>query len=452
MKRPIFTTTIAIIGILLLACLSIKAQNKEDLLDDYSRISLNVFIPDDSPLSATTKKLLTGKLQQIVAREGMGGDGPDPRFIITGNAFELTKDILGTAPPMHAVTLEVSFYIGDGIEGKLFSTLTKTVRGVGSNPTKAEINALKNIKVSDPEFGGFIKDAKAEILAYYNTQCEFILQESHSQFEQREFDAAVLTLMKVPQVCSECFEKSLSLTTDIQKARLEYECQTNISQSKTAIAKEEWDAAADFIALYTPDLECYPEVRQIIRQITDHQCMVYLGKAKAAWNARDAQLAGSFLGNIAADTECSDDANALGRQIAASLDEAARRKWELAYEKYNRNQNLKEQKASNDIELANRQQTQSELNAESQRNLATRQQTESELDGANNRELANRRQTESERDGASRRNLADREMSYKEEYGFELEKARIKAARDVGVAYGKNQPKTKVTYNVVGWY
>ncbi len=431
---------------------TLLAQNSEELLDDYSRISLNVFVPDDSPLTPTTRKLLTGKLQQIVARQGMGGEGTDPRFIITGNAFELTKDILGTAPPMHAVTLEVTFYIGDGIEGKLFSTHSKTVRGVGSNPTKAEINALKNIKSSDPEFEAFIESAKAEILAYYNTQCEFILKESRAQFDQREFDEAVLTLMQVPQVCTECFDKAMAMTTEIQLARMEYECQTNINQSKAAIAKEEWEKAADFIALYTPDFECYSEVKQIITQITDHQCMVYLGKAKAAWNARDAQLAGSFLGNIAADTECSDDANALGRQIAASLDAAARKRWELAYEKYNRNQNLKEQKAANDMDLANRQQTQSELNAENQRELANRRQTESELDGANDRELANRRQTENEKDAASRRDLADREMAYKEEYGFQLEKARIKAARDVGVAYGKNQPKTKVTYNVVGWY
>lgn len=393
-----------------------SAQNEEDLLDDYSRVFLNVYVPDETPLTPTTKKMLTGKLQQIVTRQGIGGEGTDPRFIISGNVFELTKDIIGTAPPMHAITLEVSFYIGDGIEGKLFSTLSKTVRGVGTNPTRAQINALRNIRSSDPEFTTFIEKAKADIVEYYNTQCEFILMEARAQFEQREFDEAVFTLMKIPQVCKECFEKSLALTTEIQMARMEYECQVNINQAKAAIARDEWDQAADFIALYTPDFECYSEVEQIITQITDHQCMVYLGKARAAWNARDAQLAGSFLANISADTECADDANALGWQIASSLDAAARKKWELAYEKYNRNQNLQEQKVASDIELADRRQTQSEL------------------------------------DATNRRELAGREMAYKEEYGFDLEKSRIKAARDVGVSYGKNQPRRKVTYNVAGWY
>ena len=56
-----------------------------------------------------------------------------------------------------------------------------------------------------------------------------------------------------------------------------------------------------------------------------------------------------------------------------------------------------------------------------------------------------------EQNAANARSISNREMAYKEKYGFDLEKARIKAARDVGVAHGKNQPKTKVTYNVVGW-
>lgn len=410
------------------------AQNQEDQLDDYGRISLNPFIPENTTLTTLTKKLMTNKMSQIVTKQGMGGDAADPRFIITTNVFELTKDILGTAPPMHAITLDVSFYIGDGIEGKLFSSMSKTVRGVGSNPSKAQINALKNIKSSDPEFVSFIDQGKQKILEYYNTQCEFILNEASARFESREFDDAIYTLVKIPKVCKECYEQSLELTKEIQLAKMEYECQMNINRARASIAQNQWEEAAEHISLYTPDFECYDEVRSIIKQITDHQCAVYLGKARGAWNSRDAQLAGSYLSNIPSDSECSDEANTLGRQIASSLDAAARRKWELAYEKYNRDQTLKEDRAANDISLANR------------------QQNEREKEGVHDRQLANRQQTVREKDAASQRDLADREMGYKEKYGFDLERARIKAARDVGVAYGRNQPDTQVTYKVVGWW
>ncbi|MFZ4561141.1 MAG: hypothetical protein ACOYOD_13180 [Saprospiraceae bacterium] len=41
-------------------------------------------------------------------------------------------------------------------------------------------------------------------------------------------------------------------------------------------------------------------------------------------------------------------------------------------------------------------------------------------------------------------------MTYQEKQGFQLEKSRIQAIREIGVAYGKNQPR-RVTYNVKGW-
>ncbi len=34
----------------------------------------------------------------------------------------------------------------------------------------------------------------------------------------------------------------------------------------------------------------------------------------------------------------------------------------------------------------------------------------------------------------------------------DLEKASIKSARDIGVAYGSNQPKTITSYNISGWW
>ncbi|WP_299617986.1 hypothetical protein [uncultured Tenacibaculum sp.] len=48
------------------------------------------------------------------------------------------------------------------------------------------------------------------------------------------------------------------------------------------------------------------------------------------------------------------------------------------------------------------------------------------------------------------KDLNDRDWNYKLKV-LDLKKTYIKAARDVGVAYGKNQPKT-VNYNVRGWY
>ncbi len=407
---------ILLLFLAIMGTLHVQSQNDEGVLDDYERISLTPFISYDSGFESATKKMVTSKLQRLITQEGMGAEGSDQRFIITSNISELSKDILATAPPMHALTLEVNFYIGDGKEGMLYETYSIIVKGAGTNPTKAQISAIKNIPIKSPEFTAFIARAKVKIIEYYNTECDFIIGEAMSQFEARNFDQAISTLMKIPKVSKDCYQKAKDQIKEIQLAKMEFECQQNISKAKSLIAKEQWNAAADCLALYTPAFDCFEEVSQQIKLITDHRCAIYLGKAKSAWAQRDAQLAGSFLANIPTDTECAGEAESLRKSIASSLDAAARKKWELAYEKYNRNQVLKEAKVDNDISLSNR------------------------------------RQAENEADGASRRNLSDREMNYKEAYGFDLEKARISAARDVGVAYGKNQPRSTTTYNISGWY
>ena len=34
----------------------------------------------------------------------------------------------------------------------------------------------------------------------------------------------------------------------------------------------------------------------------------------------------------------------------------------------------------------------------------------------------------------------------------DIKKAEIKSARDIGVAYGQNQPKTVIKYNISSWW
>ena len=52
---------------------------------------------------------------------GVGATG-DNRFIISGDINILTKSITATAPVKYLVTIEATIAVGDGIDGKAFST------------------------------------------------------------------------------------------------------------------------------------------------------------------------------------------------------------------------------------------------------------------------------------------------------------------------------------------
>ena len=60
----------------------LSAQVKSD---DFGRIILNTYLPEELTLPGEAKDALINKLNQISSNNGMGGSQVNPRFIITAN-------------------------------------------------------------------------------------------------------------------------------------------------------------------------------------------------------------------------------------------------------------------------------------------------------------------------------------------------------------------------------
>ena len=307
---------------------SAYAQNNLGKADDAARITLAAVVSDEiDGLNPSEQKYLKNKLNQITAKNGMGGSAANERFIFTANVQIVTKDITPTAPPMHAYTLEVSFFVGDGIDGKLFASTSKTLKGVGETQTKAYKAALKNIRSTDAIFKTLMEDGKTKIIEYYNAQCDFILKEAASLSSQNEFESAIYKLSDVPEVCLDCYTKAMDAIVPIYQKQIDYQCTKLLTNARSA-----WSEGLD---------------------------------------AGSAQTASTYLGQVDPNSKCMSDAQKLTAEISSRIKELDQREW--------------------DFEL---------------------KQQQDDVD---------------------------------------LQKATIKAARDVGVAYGENQPNT-VVYSYSGWW
>ena len=301
-------------------CFSQASSNAADV----ARIKLAAYVPQQiENMPEAARSMLQNKLSQIITQNGMGGSAYSERFIITANITVMTKDITPTAPPMHAYTLDVTLYIGDGITGTKFSSQSVTLKGVGENETKAYIAALKNLKTSDPTYQAFLETGKNKIIEYYKANCDLIIKEAQMLAKQNKEDEAIFNLGAVPQACKECYDKAMDAILPIYKQKI------------------------------------------------DRECKVKLLEANNLWGANQsvdaANSAGEILSSIDPAASCFAEAKALSSKIAARVKEIDAREWKYI---------LKEQAQ---------------------------------------------------------------------------ESERIQAIRDIGVAYGKGQPKT-VTYNVRGWW
>ena len=103
-----------IIAILFLTVVAITS-NAQAKLDDFGRIILNTYLPDNIAMPSEAKNLLITKLNQITSNNGMGGSQANPRFIITANVNVGTKDIIAGPPQMIAQNIDVTLFIGDAV-------------------------------------------------------------------------------------------------------------------------------------------------------------------------------------------------------------------------------------------------------------------------------------------------------------------------------------------------
>ncbi len=206
-------------------------------LDDFGRIALNVYVSDQVKIPAEAKAQLETKLKQIATNYGMAGTLANPRFVLTANVSVSTKDIIPGPPQQIAQNLDITLFIGDAIENKVFSNLVISASGVGTNENKAFIDAIKKVNPKNQKIESFLEEGKTKIIAYYATQCDFITQKATTLKQQEQFGEAMYVLAQVPEVCIDCYVKSL------QEMALIYDLKINTEGAKLLTeAKAIWAA------------------------------------------------------------------------------------------------------------------------------------------------------------------------------------------------------------------
>ncbi len=245
------------------------AQNDQGTLDDVGRISLNpVLSPSqDDNMPMSSKKLLLSKLRQIATKNGLGGTSMTPQFIITATVNVINKEITETAPPMIAYSLEANLYIVDYKRKTVLSNLTLELRGVGKNETKAFASALKRINPRSSKVRSFVKKGKNKIIEYYNTQCEFILKQAQALVSIQNYEAAIYTLITVPEVCKECHYKALDAIEPIYKKMIGEDCQEDLDAAKEAMKEGDMETAKNYLEAIEPGTDCYDKAVDLAKQM-----------------------------------------------------------------------------------------------------------------------------------------------------------------------------------------
>jgi hypothetical protein len=240
-------------------------------LDDFGRIALNPYVSEQAKLPTEAKAQLEIKLKQIASNYGMAGSVANPRFIITANISITTKDIIPGPPQQIAQNMDITLFIGDAIENKIFANLVITSSGVGTNENKAFIDAIKQINTKNKKIDTFFEEAKTKIIAYYSTQCDFINQKAIALKQQEKYAEAIYTLAQIPEVCNDCYFKALDEMAVVYDLKINNEANSLLKNANSV-----WSAnpneqgaqeAINYIMKINPQAKCYGDASKLLNII-----------------------------------------------------------------------------------------------------------------------------------------------------------------------------------------
>jgi hypothetical protein len=264
MKKIFFT--------LLIALQFVNSNAQETIkLDDFGRIALNMYVSNDLKIPLEAKNQLEIKLKQIASKYGMAGTAANPRFILTASVSITTKDIVAGPPQMIAQNMDITLFVGDAIENKVYANISITSKGVGTNENKAFIDAIKQINIQSKDLKAFLEDAKTKIVSYYATQCDFIINKAEALKGQEAYDEALYNLALVPDICKECYFKCLNEMSIVYDLKINSEGKKLLDKAITTWAanpnQEGANEATEFIKQINPKAKCISDASKLLKSI-----------------------------------------------------------------------------------------------------------------------------------------------------------------------------------------
>jgi hypothetical protein len=255
------------LSIFMILSYSGRTQSSLGKTDDLGRIAIAAIVPDEAGVPGGAQRMLQNKLMQVASQNGLGAiEGS--QFVMVPMVSIINKDVTPTAPPMVSLNIEVTLYIVDIVSRNIYSQTSIPLKGVGNSEERAYTQALNGINPRHGQFRGFVEKGKEKIIEYYNSQCDVIISTSKALAGQKKFEEALFTLLSVPDVSRECFDKCMAISIDVYQEYANQKCNEYLSAARAAWAGKELSKVEESLGKITPDMACYPQSEQLLAQIT----------------------------------------------------------------------------------------------------------------------------------------------------------------------------------------
>ena len=217
-----------------------------------------------------TASTLETQLQRLVTQSKLDVGWNNANFAITAKFDQLDRYIVGSAPTQIANVFGVTIYLVDVYNQKMFGSTYVEVRGVGTNDTKASMNAVRQLNAGNGKINTFLSGAKKKIINYYDSQLPSILKDAKTKAAMKNYEEALAMLAVIPTCCNgydTAMKEALRIYVlyrdtyfleQLNKARALWAANPTQEGSIPVVA---------ILAGIDPDAKCYKEAMNLLSQV-----------------------------------------------------------------------------------------------------------------------------------------------------------------------------------------
>ena len=286
-----------IVIILLLCCLNITQGVAQDTQPgEWITVNLDMTDSMTTTIGYDVKSKLATKVLSVVSRNGrhskiscVRNKSGDPSKIDLGdlNTGILCKpkleifdeEMLETGmEKIMSVHVSLSIFIQSVQGNVIFASTTKDYQGTGKDRRSAINNAITNIKVRDKTYENFLKEARAEVVRYYNQMCSTILEQAKTLTAFKKHTEAIYLLWPIPNEV-ECHKEARENMITIYKEFVEYRCDNLLYDAKTFITNKDFGKAMLVLRQIDAQASCAGDAITLMGQIAakvDEQERLYI--------------------------------------------------------------------------------------------------------------------------------------------------------------------------------
>ena len=187
--------TILSLGILLATAFAGNAEQCD--------LHIQVVTPDTEMCAgdASVGNLLASRLTRALTADGVTADGSYGQLYISGRFDDIYKETLPGPPVQTVVHTSLTLMVADIFGNKVFDSETFDLRGVGTSPQRAYINALSQLNSRNKALERFIDRARGKVISYFDANYRSLLAKARTAAAQHDFDQALYLTSLIPQ-CS----------------------------------------------------------------------------------------------------------------------------------------------------------------------------------------------------------------------------------------------------------